>query len=433
MECMQHEYPNLVMYIYCSHLSTAKDLAGDASRRFNLNIKPTFLVVPLKKRDALDPSRYPRFTMVCQALASVVVAVEALTLMVPEVWIDTTGWAFPYPLVRLCGSRVVAYVHYPTISSDMLHRVQKREVAFNNSSRTASNSILSTIKLIYYTVFGWLYGFCGGFANVCMVNSSWTRSHIEDIWWLRGGKKPLLVYPPCDTEALQKLPLDRRLKTVSIVSVAQFRPEKNHEIQLQALAHARTKGASKIQDTVLRDAIQHTKLILVGGCRNASDYERVEMLKAKVIELGLDDSNCVEFRVNVSFEQLQTMLGNAIAGIHSMKDEHFGISVVEYMAAGAIPIAHNSAGPQGDIVKSEPVDGEMRQTGFLCETVEDYSNAIVQVLCMKAEERLKMAHAGRKRSNKFSQGKFQTAWLQSIRSEVVGLLAEDSKKKKHRM
>jgi len=32
------------------------------------------------------------------------------------------------------------------------------------------------------------------------------------------------------------------------------------------------------------------------------------------------------------------LLGGAIAGLHSMVDEHFGISVVEYMAAGAVPI-----------------------------------------------------------------------------------------------
>jgi alpha-1,2-mannosyltransferase len=32
------------------------------------------------------------------------------------------------------------------------------------------------------------------------------------------------------------------------------------------------------------------------------------------------------------------LLGGAVAGMHSMVDEHFGISVVEYMAAGAVPI-----------------------------------------------------------------------------------------------
>lgn len=35
---------------------------------------------------------------------------------------------------------------------------------------------------------------------------------------------------------------------------------------------------------------------------------------------------------------LVTLLGGAVAGIHSMTDGHFGISVVEYMAAGVIPI-----------------------------------------------------------------------------------------------
>lgn len=33
-----------------------------------------------------------------------------------------------------------------------------------------------------------------------------------------------------------------------------------------------------------------------------------------------------------------------------MWNEHFGIGVVEYMASGCIPLAHDSAGPKMDIV-----------------------------------------------------------------------------------
>ena len=42
----------------------------------------------------------------------------------------------------------------------------------------------------------------------------------------------------------------------------------------------------------------------------------------------------VEFRINVSFEELQRLLADAVGGLHTMLDEHFGISIVEYMAAG---------------------------------------------------------------------------------------------------
>lgn len=38
-------------------------------------------------------------------------------------------------------------------------------------------------------------------------------------------------------------------------------------------------------------------------------------------------------------------------GIHTMEYEHFGIALVEMMAAGLITIAHNSAGPAMDIIK----------------------------------------------------------------------------------
>ncbi|TKY64073.1 Man(3)GlcNAc(2)-PP-Dol alpha-1,2-mannosyltransferase [Spatholobus suberectus] len=42
--------------------------------------------------------------------------------------------------------------------------------------------------------------------------------------------------------------------------------------------------------------------------------------------------------ISLTYRDLVGLLGVAVAGIHSMTDEHFGISVVEYMAAGAIPV-----------------------------------------------------------------------------------------------
>jgi alpha-1,2-mannosyltransferase len=54
--------------------------------------------------------------------------------------------------------------------------------------------------------------------------------------------------------------------------------------------------------------------------------------------------------VNASYDVLVSSLGEAKIGLHTMWNEHFGIGVVEYMAAGLIPVAHNSAGPKLDIV-----------------------------------------------------------------------------------
>ena len=145
-----------------------------------------------------------------------------------QVWIDTTGWAFPYMLVHLLGSKVACYVHYPTISTDMIRRVSNQDTMYNNNTRVSGSILHSLAKLLYYNLFALLYGFCGFWPKAVMVNSNWTQKHIASLWWRRWCSPAVVVYPPCDTEALQSLPLARPLKSLYLVSVAQFRPEKNH-------------------------------------------------------------------------------------------------------------------------------------------------------------------------------------------------------------
>ncbi|CAK9025434.1 2-mannosyltransferase (Asparagine-linked glycosylation protein 11 homolog) (Glycolipid 2-alpha-mannosyltransferase) [Durusdinium trenchii] len=103
---------------------------------------------------------------------------------------------------------------------------------------------------------------------------------------------------------------------------------------------------------------------------------------------------------------MQALLSQADVGLHTMRDEHFGISVVEFMAAGAVVIAHNSAGPSMDIVTPLP-DGRM--TGLLANDDEDYAKKLVETLDqMSAEQRLDMAKAAREAvRDRFSQEAFE--------------------------
>lgn len=92
----------------------------------------------------------------------------------PSVLFDTHGHAFGYWLVRLCGVRVVAYVHYPAISRDMIGGVLQRRPEYNNNIRISNSETLSRAKVLYYKLLMYWYGICGSFANLAFCNSNWT-------------------------------------------------------------------------------------------------------------------------------------------------------------------------------------------------------------------------------------------------------------------
>ncbi|KAK8914541.1 GDP-Man:Man(3)GlcNAc(2)-PP-Dol alpha-1,2-mannosyltransferase [Platanthera zijinensis] len=245
----------------------------------------------------------------------------------------------------------------------------------------------------------------GSYAHLVMVNSSWTRAHILNLWKI--PRRIKRVYPPCDTSALQALPLERHAETPIFISVAQFRPEKAHGIQLEAFALVLNR---------LGPNIRKPKLQFVGSCRNNEDDERLQKIKRRATELGVEEN--VEFYKDVKYSELVELLGSAIAGLHSMIDEHFGISVVEYMAAGAIPIANNSGGPRMDIVLKE----DEQASGFLASSIEEYADAILKVLAMEETERIIMAATARKHAQRFSEQVFYEDFKSAIGPIIPGLL-----------
>lgn len=102
----------------------------------------------------------------------------------------------------------------------------------------------------------------------------------------------------------------------SVISVAQFRPEKDHGLQIAAFAKF-------LESMSVRERTRY-QLVLVGGCRNEDDAARVNDLEALAKQLDVKDR--VHFCLNVPFEELKRRLAEADVGLHTMWNEHFGIS-----------------------------------------------------------------------------------------------------------
>ena len=64
-----------------------------------------------------------------------------------------------------------------------------------------------------------------------------------------------------------------------------------------------------------------------------------------------------------------------------------------------------------DIVLSE----EGKQTGYLAQNLEEYADAIVNIIRMPAYQRLEMAAAARKRASQFSEQRFYQDFKSAVR------------------
>eukprot|EP00520_Triparma_pacifica_P010046 CAMPEP_0118635676 /NCGR_PEP_ID=MMETSP0785-20121206/2202_1 /TAXON_ID=91992 /ORGANISM="Bolidomonas pacifica, Strain CCMP 1866" /LENGTH=407 /DNA_ID=CAMNT_0006526723 /DNA_START=89 /DNA_END=1309 /DNA_ORIENTATION=- len=380
LACIQDMHLDATIEILCTaEQASFDDILNSVYNKFGIHITLPISFIPVANgKHLISPSSYPSFTMFGQSLGGMRFVYTALkNTSPPDLFFDTTGCAFTFLPVKLLGLlhgkrvKVFTYTHYPTISTDMLRLVYSRRPTYNNSASLTSNPLKAYAKLIYYLVFALCYSFFGSFANFVMVNSSWTSNHISRLWPF---SSPSVLYPPCDSSGFGQTPLTN--KKPYILSIGQFRPEKDHPLQIRAF--------KKFKDECRKS--RNAKLILLGGCRGPEDESRVADLRNLVRSLSLESS--VVFLLNEPYSVLKHYLTDSSVGIHTMWNEHFGIGVVEMMAAGLITIAHNSGGPKADIIKPG-VDG------YLADSVETYANALKEIFETPEPELQKMRQAAR--------------------------------------
>ena len=270
------------------------------------------------------------------------------------------GYAYTLALAKHCFPRMPtgAYVHYPTISTDMLSSLDMGPGKGLNAG--AGKGLRGFMKRKYWQAFAWSYGYAGEHVDVVMTNSSWTQNHMRSLWGRSRSKQGreseiAVLFPPVAVEELKEaIKLDAKhnaKREKFLVYIAQFRPEKNHTMIIQAFAEM-LESCSK-----LKADGSNPKLILVGSVRDSEDAKRVYELRLLAHELKVKED--VEFVCDASWPEILNWLGKSSIGVNGMWNEHFGIGVVEYQAAGLISVVNNSGGPKMDIV----VDFEGGPTG----------------------------------------------------------------------
>jgi glycosyltransferase involved in cell wall biosynthesis len=156
--------------------------------------------------------------------------------------------------------------------------------------------------------------------KLVLANSYYTAEEIKKY----SQKTVEVLYPPFSSSisAIGKDTIKNSQDNL-VVTTSRFQPDK----LLERIPHIASQTDSNIQFAIIG------RLYSNGTLTN---------LQQIVKKLGLTDR--VKFYPNASAEKKIELLKRAKIYLHTMVGEHFGISIVEAMALGCVPIVHNSGG-----------------------------------------------------------------------------------------
>lgn len=221
-----------------------------------------------------------------------------------------------------------------------------------------------------------------------IFNSYFTKDQTKISWPVDGQ----VIYPPVDIDKIR--PLKKEKVVLNVGRFNSFLKSKKHEEIINTFA-----SLSKLKK------MGGWKLCLVGSVEGDPEY----LSELKSIAGNLP----IEFYPDLRFGDLVKLYGRASIYWHAAgfletdptKMEHFGISTVEAMAGGCIPIVINSGG-QPEIVE----DGK---SGFLWNDLSELKDITIRI----ANDSLlakKVSKAAQIRSRLFSKTKFKQDILKLV-------------------
>jgi alpha-1,2-mannosyltransferase len=186
------------------------------------------------------------------------------------------------------------------------------------------------------------------------------------------GVKADIVYPPVDVETFNKAYRKGGERENLVLVLGRITREKHQDLAIKAIA--KLKGV---------------KLAIVGSTVPAS-VPYLNNLKALAKSLHVEER--VSFHVNAPLNDLVDLMGRAKVLLHPMRGEHFGIAIVEGMAAGLIPVVWDYGG-----------QSEFTPKKYQFHSAEEIPEKIEAALSATEDERRQM----HEQAQKFSEQNFK--------------------------
>jgi glycosyltransferase involved in cell wall biosynthesis len=305
-----------------------------------------------------------------------------------DITINTHADSAPYYHRSLSKNNAITYCHYPdakrhiesenmgylerdigiTISSNVSS--YNNNIAYSSKNFGDADNLLSLEKECFRIL---KYGYWNLMRNsTVLTNSEFSSRAIFDAF---GIDNTHILSPPIDIDTFRNDELMSKGHDY----------EKNDII----LVISRIDPYKQIENAINLAKILKNKNIGIGmkivGNLYYYDFDCYSHLKQMVIDLGLTDY--VTFEINASLDKLLSIMGQSKVYFHPARGEHFGMAVVEAMAAGLIPIVPNKGGPTEFVPKE-----------YHFNTLEQAAEIISSAFHLPSSKRLQMSNS----VNKFS-------------------------------
>jgi alpha-1,2-mannosyltransferase len=262
-----------------------------------------------------------------------------------DITINTNGDAAPYYHPSFSKDNVITYCHFPSTKYHIeSENIEYLKTDLGMTERSNNFSEINDHKYInnpknYKTILQFSrrkeyfeilkYGYWNLMKNSTVItNSEFSRREIVNAL---GLDNIYVLSPPIDIETFRNVALmtneDDETNDIILV-ISRIAP------------HKKIENAIKLAK-ILKDNNIGKGMKIVGNLYYYF-FDFYSEIKQMVLDLGLTDY--ITFEINASLEKLLSIIRQSRVYFHPMIGEHFGMAVLEAMAAGLIPVVPNQGG-----------------------------------------------------------------------------------------